>query len=589
MGKKSTSSSSITSYSSDECIQKGECYHRVKCQKDDICPRSVKTYSVDTCLFSYKPRLLVVPSKRYPNIDCAIRSLSERKGGYVIRLKPGTHNVTTDICGTVDRLEILGDCCPFVGMAYINGCGLRNILLPELCSNGCSPCGSSTGLPPILGRGPFTITFSGRRINIQGPDNPDFSALPKGQLVGVVHRDGTVTVSEVVCGNGNMITFTSDIGVSSIINRASGVEQGFIGEGIFFLPNTVLTGGANWQLSEKLTIRGVYFQGGQWVFGTHGLYVDVGHCASAVGSLIYIIGIYRWPRPNTFLDEVVVDPASMGVTYFQTFAGADARLTIDCAGSNAWRAAIFTSCRGGARVINGGRCDFDSSAWVNCCLGLAAIAGGHASAHHTEFCGNRFACFALYDSTITSYPVEELEAATSPPAFRANRFATAAQWNSFIILEQATLLQNTWVAILDGKTFRQAEALPLGHYGTLYSLIQLTGNPFAVEEADTGCLAGLNTPNTQGTYLSIGGLQGAADFSLNRADTQVTTPATAPANDRSGKINTANTVAGIDLTAAGVGYSVFPSVAALQASSGTGPTNAVGTVTTNAGITTSIV
>lgn len=508
----SSSTSGDSSSCSDPCIIEGECHERRKELKDNICPKSVKTFNLDTCLISYKPRLITVPSCRYPNIDCALASLRERKGGYVIRLKPGTHNVTQSICSTVDRLHILGDCNPFAGQAYINGCGLRDLNLLEFCENTCSPCDPSN----ILGRGPFLINFSGRRITVNGSANPDFSQLCKGQLVGVVHRDGTITTSQVVCGNGNSITFTGDLGVAGT-TTSTGAESGFIGEGFFFLPNVILTGGANWQPSEKLTVQGVHLQGGLWVMGTHGLYFEFRNSTISRDAVLFSVGIYRHVFPNTIMGEIIVDAPSMGLAYFQTFAGETAKLVINGSCSNAWRASIFTSARGATRVINGARADFAHSSWVNNCLALGVINGSEASVHDCEFCGNKFAIFAIYHSVVTSFPIRNLSSFEQPPILRGNQFAVTANYTSYVLIAQATLIRNVHAAILDQRLHQSPESLSVGRHGVENSLILFTVNSFALGEPDTRCVQGATTPHASGRYLNFKALHGLADYSLVRA------------------------------------------------------------------------
>src|SRR6201995_44357 len=82
----SSSSSECCDSSSSSCSSESvelDCQDRRK-WKCDVCYRSLKAFSVDTCAFRYKRRKIIIPSEKYPTLDCAMQTLQFRSGGYII-------------------------------------------------------------------------------------------------------------------------------------------------------------------------------------------------------------------------------------------------------------------------------------------------------------------------------------------------------------------------------------------------------------------------------------------------------------------------------------------------------------------------
>lgn len=275
---------------------------------------ALDTYSLDTDIIRYKPRLINVPSEEYKTLDDAMCALKPRSGGYVIKLNPRPdrtpHLLTKEICDNVDYLSIIGDENPFAGVSYIQRCNkvinteTGVISLPPvnnpvyLPCNNCSTfsntkCSSCTAYedelvgpsgcrrhktkrddceecgPPtraVYGKGPFDIDINDNVISVRsirdGIENqPDFSCIPPGTRI--------MFITDVIDSNTNTSIFrtaviqrvrsnslvVSEQVASVFINRTNsinGTSTLVAGAGFVFLPNVAVTiEGRNFNLSAQ--------------------------------------------------------------------------------------------------------------------------------------------------------------------------------------------------------------------------------------------------------------------------------------------------------------------------------------------------
>lgn len=256
-------------------------------------------YDVSTDTLSWKPRLLNVPSKEYPDIDSAVCKLKPNAGGYVIKLNtPGEYIMTRQICDQVDNLYIIGDDNPFVGVSYIQRCSMiystdPNIVIPPVgnkvympctncrgtfidecrkCSGGdpfgsgfdasniCNQCGPNSGVTTAsYGTGPFDISINGNTLSVKSvhgsQNNPVFTKNLIGTRIMIFSdqwitnvsnvtedngtRTGSVAFGTVSNADGNMIVFTLDENNHTVANniQTSGGSSISAGSGFSFIPN----------------------------------------------------------------------------------------------------------------------------------------------------------------------------------------------------------------------------------------------------------------------------------------------------------------------------------------------------------------
>lgn len=516
----SSSSSSLSSSSSinDLCTERnGDCAYRKRSFTGTICPKHIETYSLDTCLIEFKPRLITVPSKKYPCIDDAFASLAPRRGGYVIQLLPGIHRVTRGVCLTVDYLHIIGDCCPFVGTAYINACNVPVASDFEYCYNDNNFTDNSN----ILGKGPFTISVVGRRVVINGQVPPNFGSIISSPLccnrvLNAFHSTGTISTHEVRDGSGNTLILGTDVGFGS---------SAALGEGFYIEPNVTMLfdeDNINIKPSHYLRIDGVKFDGTtNVVLGTPGLYMDLRNCVETITLSVHFLGRYHFTQPNVWLGRLFLSTHSIGSAYFQSLAGVAARLIGDGNAASSWRFCTFADAAMAVKLQNGSNVNFFGSQFVNNCIGLYVTANSQATIYGTSFCGNRFAMIANYGSTISSILTTLAEYIELPPVIRDNFYAMIAEWNSQIIVTAACFSNNTHHAMIDSSTHTTAESIPVGHYGPRYSLVVDTVNPSIVNAQGTRCVNGTLAEQASANLLNIVGHHSIVSRSVVRGDVTI--------------------------------------------------------------------
>jgi len=509
------SSSSSSSSNDQDCLERcGECAKRKRDYQGDDCIRTLKAYSIDTCLIEYRPRLINVPSKKFSCIDDAFRCLSPNKGGYVIKLAPGIHNLNVNVCLNVDYLHIIGDCCPFVGKPYINSCGPSVTYDPEYCA----PCQASP-FNDIAGQGPYTITVSGRKLIINGLTPPRFDTL-KGaccnRVLRAVHRDGSLTQHSIKDGSGNTIIVGTDVGFGN---------NPYLGEGFYIEPNVIvnLEGETNYIIpTHMLKLDGIMWNGsGYLVCGTPGLYMDMRNCLETFTLRIHPIGRYYFTQSNVFTGRVYLTAASIGTAWYQGIVGVQARLIGQGNAPSSWRFCVFANSQHAAKAEVGSHIDFFGSQFVNNCIALSATNGAIAIITAALFCGNRFAMMSLYMSMITSYKTGFTERVEYPPIIQDNFYAMVANWSSMVIVTRACFKNNKHHAMIDSRTHTTAESVPVGSYGTEYSMVLDTANPSIVNEVATYCVEGDRPVNVAADLLHLTGHQSIISRSVVRGDTAV--------------------------------------------------------------------
>lgn len=455
----------------DDCGPKfGTCAERKKCLKDAVRVKTVEAYNVDTCLISWKPRLIVVPSDRFPTIDSAFEKLEPNKGGYVIMLKPGTHVLNTMICEDVDKLTIIGDCCPFAGIPFVQSC--RNFASIE--TDPCN-CGNPEN---FLGKGPYNITISGRRVTVTGSTNPCFNTLCTGRNIIFVRSDGSSLTTSLVNASGNSFLVRDDLGIS----------QGFrLGEGFFIAPNVTITTDCSTiriDPTEILNLEGIFWTAPAQL-GTNGIVLRTGR--SVFATPIQIFGNYNFTQPNVFLDFVRLAPSSRGRARHQVIIGRNARLYAESVSTSAWQYSIFSSTANGATLNNGSIIDFFSSDFLNCCTGILARCNSTANLLATFFCNNLVGAMAHYGSTLSSYFIDEPAPAVLAIQFITNGFAIVLDWRSNGIFPNAIYQANDRFMILDGFLFDTPSSVGIGTYGQRQSLIIQGENPVIVDMSSFQC------------------------------------------------------------------------------------------------------
>lgn len=496
--RSSTTSTSISSTTKSSCpsdstgtisytnstIDSIESCMNNKCNlKGCINCEAVRTVHLDTCTIRYKPRLIVVPSCEFRDINCAIQHLKKNSGGYVIELAKGTHCINTSVIDNVDNLTIIGDKNPFSGVGFINGGGVKFFTDPLLaCERRCLPC-------DLIGIPPYSLIISGRKITVKGSGkDPNFSCIESDRKVTFFFVDGSKNEYLISAVHGNTITLSDNIsinpsGLSSQINS---------GEGFVINPNVTIT--TNLDVlhispSDTLKIKGVFFNVGYVVLGNNTTKsIELSNCVLPDTAQIFLLGEYHFNHPNTFNGVVNLAPAAKGIAYFQTFVGNIARLVADGCAPSAWKFSTFASSAAPVKILNGSNINFQGSHFVNNTLAMYVSDGSHATIYSCIFNANKFAILAIYNSVVSARTSFYLASFNIPPIFINNKFAISADYGAYIILPKSCICNNEFMAILDGKAYTSLESIPIGQYSSNNSLIILLTNPAAIDAGSTGAV-----------------------------------------------------------------------------------------------------
>lgn len=521
---------------------------------------SVDTYSLDTDIIRWKPRLINVPSEEYKTLDDAVCALKPRSGGYVIKLHPRpdnrTHELTKEVCGSIDHLSIIGDENPFAGVSYIQRCnrtistGNNNqvISLPPVnnpiyipCNNcstysntecknctayedelvGPNPCHKhkirddkcrSCGPPTIAvyGRGPFDIDINDNVISVTsiraGMDNqPDFSCVPPGTRIMFITDviDGGPRVAVVERARGNSITI-AETKQSLYINRTNattGRSTLVAGAGFVFLPNVAVTiRGRNFNLSaqERLFIKGVSLDAISPLFFVHspGGVVELANC-HIVSNICYR-GRYLLKAPNIYTGLALLWAASTGEAYCQTFYGLRAHLQAISA-MGLWDNCYFVFSSHAVEALHGSVLDLSNSYFISCCMALSATMGSDVGLTGASFCHNTYALILTYQAragaVVAQIPGLQVSQVTAGPWFVGNTVMIVASYNSYAILPLTGGTANIIPFVIDGKVYTTLESNPVGNINQLHSMVIISRNPFAPDTSVLGCdrLLGLSS------------------------------------------------------------------------------------------------
>ena len=455
----------------DDCGPKyGNCAERKRCLKDTLRVKTVETYNLDTCLLSYKPRLITIPDERFRTIDEAFEKLEPYKGGYVIVLKAGTHVLNTMICEDVDKLTIIGDCCPFAGIPFVQTCRNFEVIDTDPCQ-----CGNTENL---LGKGPYTISISGRRVTVAGSTNPCFNSLCTGRNIVFIRSDGTSLTTTLVNASGNSFLVRDDLGIS----------QGFkLGEGFFIAPNVTITTDCNTiriDPTETLNIEGVFWTAPAQL-GTNGIVLRSGR--SVFATPVQIFGNYNFIQPNVFLDFTRLAPSSQGKARHQVIIGRSGRLYAESVAASSWEYTTFAGTSNGVTLNNGSTMSLFSSDFINCCTGILARCNSVANVQACFFCNNLVGAMAHYNSTLTSHFITEPAPAVLAIQFITNGFALILDWRSSAIVPNAIYQANDRFMILDGFMFDTPSSVGIGTFGQRQSLIIQGENPIIVDLSSFQC------------------------------------------------------------------------------------------------------
>lgn len=440
----------------------------------------------------------MVPSDEYPTLDAALRCVQSFKGGYVIKLCPGEYCLNENVCGSVDDLEIIGDCSPNVGVGYIQGAR------QPFSVGGILTC----AITQDVGFPPFRLTVNAREISVTGSTNPNFSSMCAGRKVGILHVNGVITDTVIVATRGNSIIVKDDPALN---------PDPFIGEGFFIYPDvTIKSEQAELRLNplNTLVIQGCVLKlPFPFVAGVPGSYMDLRH------NVIYNLGIfgyYNITEPNVYLGIVTASPGTQGRALFQSFLGVEARLVFDSSAGSAWYVTFFCATLNGCKLQNGAMVNLLGSSFYDNLLGLQVTTQSSCAIQGTAFVGNKFAMNCFYQSNISSYMLDGNPAAGFRPIVEYNHVAFNAGYSGQIVVPNALVANNTNAFILDTDIIDSVYALAVGQYGKLGSLIIIFYNPLAPEYLSS--IAGDPPPHTApdcqpklaGSYQGIFGVLGSS-------------------------------------------------------------------------------
>lgn len=492
---------STTSESTESVIIRSECEIR-RDWKGEKKIRSLKTYSLDTCLISYKPRLLYVPSDDYPCLDAALKVLEPYQGGYVIKLAPGVYTTEMNICNTVDNLTIIGDCNPFAGVLFYQ----PYRLIAQGVIRGFS------ALPPPLSEFPYcettcvdyqnlTFAIQGRTIRVTGCNRElDFSQVSPDSLIYFFDRAGTLYKRFVKSVCRNSITVDSDIPIvtteTNDIYDSTGGGQGF-----FFSPNVIITSSIanlDWNVSGTLTFRGLTLDV-PFAFNVYGA-VEFKAISCHIANNLTIHGQYDLTCPNVATNLIFLFPGANGEARHQGVVSAYGHVEgYDMQGI--WQYCAFVSTIHAVELKSAGNINFFGSTFDNNCLALSVDTQSHGTLNDARFTHNIYGLLATNQSQIASVPlhIPSIPQSTSNflfggPWFVRNIITMIAAYHSFIIMPNTNGIANEIPFIIDGKLYVTVESNPVGIVHAHGSMVTILPNPFAPDPIAIGCITANNIP-----------------------------------------------------------------------------------------------
>lgn len=423
------------------------------------CFRNLTLYSLDTCLLQYRPKAIFIPSKRFPDLGDALRCLLPYNGGYNIYLKPYCKfKLDSFYYLDVSNIRIYGDRSHVVGVSFIN-CPPHSVSVV-----GHYVYGNAFGRPP------YQLSYSGNRIVVTGSIPPDFTGICPGRRVLFVTANGLIHENEVSEAAGNYISFVKGIPLSNPI---------VYGEGFLILPNVTIDVKPSRYMGieclSNLRIQGVTWRSSsEFILGSH---VQLILYFCVFWGPVSIRQKFFNNAPNTFLGTFSMDATVRGFGMFQGVISKEGRIIADQCSSTILMACTMASSKVPLSVQNGSHIDLFTSMFINCTVGCALVSSSHVDVQGTLFYGNRIAISCTYFSSFSSYHITNEEESTFFPVFRENYILANIAYSSSGITPNIIMEHNNITVILDSDIRTNAESVPLGSYGSNYSLFVILPNP----------------------------------------------------------------------------------------------------------------
>ncbi len=356
------------------------CACKKKCPKPQKSSCSFTGTKKEVCVMrchtiSFKPREFIVHPKDSgkQTLDDVVDKLQSFKGGYVIKMAPGVHELTKNI-GGVDRLELQGDLSPNKGVAYLQGANYLSFIADNVVGK-WMPYDSKTG------NGPWSLNVSGATITVTGDRDPSFSSVCVGDRVGILKKNGTITQFTIKHASGNSITLNASSGLSGTPLK---------GEGFYIYPRVTLkTNSSRTYYVEKTFFRGVHFD-------TKPLF-RVGQVSGRITYAYCVLegntnwdGTFECDLPNVNLGTLTGIAASHGTVTMWANLGRKVNMHFESNGFPYVIASVTAGCALGLKLVIGGKMCVAFSQFLNCDKGVKLLGGGHLNAQ-----GNLYHCCDL--------------------------------------------------------------------------------------------------------------------------------------------------------------------------------------------------
>lgn len=473
--------------------------------------RTVSAYNVDTYNISYRKRILEVPSREYPTLDDAMRSLQLNAGGYVIKLMRDTeHELNGTSCYQVDDLIIEGDCDKFSGKCYAQRC-----FWDERRPRPVSKYPVCEYLQDrAVGNSSWTVRAYGSKITVSAvnhmgePDphnDPCFDDINCRNVVLFGPR------GEMICttanGRGNSISVGATppfIDVPSLPVDNNGFQP-YIPRcgayGFYFPPNVRIK--SNIEDIQITTTNSLRIVGCQLdmanLFSINALNgTTVLSGCVITRALAFTQGRVTCPDSNVWTSVCYVGPGVTGQFYNQFVIGINGHVTCDGA-QMAWYYGIYAGNLHGCDATNGGTLSLLGSEFSNNCTAVTANFGSTISIPDCRFCCNYYCLLATYNSNITSQPISipgyDLTRVFQAPWFINSVTLVVAFMQSMVVVPNLQQRHNLIAAIVDGCVHTTFESIPIdmiGQRGSTFSYI-----PSSLTPEGLGCRTIVSQPGSE--------------------------------------------------------------------------------------------
>ena len=528
--KKKCNSNLIETIVDPELTVETEASRRSKLKVDEEL-RALDAYSVDTYLLRYRQRLLTVPSKEYPKLQCAIDAVQPRSGGYIIELVDEGMIYTIDdpmVDDDVDSLIIRGaglHSNPFNGRAYVqrvhetisyvdnnntnnedrSRLRTRTTTLPVeplhrfIPAHGCS-YDPGNGCQPelgedVFGKGPFDLRVNGNRVTVTSDSgiDPCFDGIPCGSKILFITSDGAINGIPhgiVTRGQGNTIIFSGDFGLEQTNIRGHNTISA--GTGFVFVPSIkveVRNPGISLEVMNYLSFENIELDAEPmfYIGATQGA-VTLRNCW--ISGTLVIRRHYLLKIPNVFTGFLMLWPSSVGEAYCQTLFGVSSRMQA-ITNHGMWSYCHFLNMAHGVEMMHSSIMNYTGSDFVRCCLALSAECNSEATLTNVVFAHCRCATMFVYDSVgnsiVTSIPGAPNNQLLMGPWFISNVFMIVVFRNSQFIGPMTNGINNLIPFVIDGKIYTTIESNPLMNIGPANSMAMVIANPFVPDPTKFGC------------------------------------------------------------------------------------------------------